>query len=355
MVLDSAWDEVGRWVGWMISSWMHWWYRSHLLHTRLQSCRVKPATFQSQAHISVHHCERPLFRTDLLWLFWEAFSPGTIISSQELCKIKTPNGLGASDGPLRRGWVTGLREDVPRQRMWKGRKEPKPDCIRVDYRAIFQSSQALGFSLPDWSDQSFYVFATRGKKKKKKGKKAAALSRCFSTTTMECCHRRAVKLRPWPPCSSSLSLARHLFSPQTLHLSLPPSLSPQNHPHPAVKPVQQTATHVSLADSLYHWENKCHLRMVERVQLVCQSERRLQGSGPLQSNMPPFPSSSVMMLCRANSSSPPCLVLCAAEKLFVWPPGRDPHSEKLLIDSHSDLSQSVSQSHLNCVWCGCAW
>lgn len=39
----------------------------------------------------------------------------------------------------------------------KGRKGPKPDCIRVDYRAIFQSSQALGFSFPECWDQSFYL------------------------------------------------------------------------------------------------------------------------------------------------------------------------------------------------------
>lgn len=81
-------------------------------------------------------------------------------------KLKTVSVL-SFEGPLRHGWVTGLREDVPRQCMWKGRKGPKPDFIRVDYIAIFQSSQALGFSLPKRSDGSFMCVWGGGFKKKR--------------------------------------------------------------------------------------------------------------------------------------------------------------------------------------------
>lgn len=74
------------------------------------------------------------------------FNQGSIISLQERRKIKknkTKNNWKQSqcwDGPLRRGWVTGLREDVPQAALMKRKKGAKKAArVRVDYSAIFRS------------------------------------------------------------------------------------------------------------------------------------------------------------------------------------------------------------------------
>lgn len=62
----------------------------HTSHPRFSepSFRFKAAVFRPQAHVFLDNCEGAPCRTDLLWPFLEAFNPGAIISSKELCKIK---------------------------------------------------------------------------------------------------------------------------------------------------------------------------------------------------------------------------------------------------------------------------
>lgn len=170
-----------------------------------------------------------------------------LFSSQELCKIKKKKKTNSKpsqclDGPWRHGWVTGLREDVPRQRMWKGRKSRN----RIVYVLITEQSSNLpkrfGFSFLEWSDQILCVCERERSGGWGGDNILTPDSEMFSASdrnTMFFCFLVFLVLSCNPQThqlvSSFLSVCVCVFPLQ-------------HHPHPAVKAqtVWQAAIHVSL-------------------------------------------------------------------------------------------------------------